>query len=99
MPLDPTRLKALRIETGLSVYALQRLAGVASPHLYRLESGERGEGVPVEMLERIAVALGRALGRPVSVSELLTPPPNPDSAVQWAMPRGRGRPRKEKNDG
>lgn len=73
MPLDPTRLKALRIESGLTARRLQREAGLTHPTLYRLESGERGEAVTVALLEQITVALSARLGRRVSVEELLRP--------------------------
>lgn len=98
MPLDPTRLRALRIETGLTARGLQTAAGVPTPTVYRIEAGQ-AVAVTVATVEALAAALSRHLGRPVSVAELLTPPPDPDPAVEWVMPRGRGRPRKEKNDG
>lgn len=71
MPLDPTRLKALRIEAGLTARRLQTAAGVQNPTVYRIESGETVT-VTVETMERIADALGRRLGRRVTVDELLT---------------------------
>lgn len=92
MPLDPTRLRALRIEAGLTARRLQTAAGVQNPTVYRIESGETVT-VTVETIEALAAALSRHLGRPVSVADLLTPPPDPDPAVEWTMPR-RGRPRK-----
>jgi predicted transcriptional regulator len=74
MPLDPNRLRALRIESGLTVRRLQTLAGVPNPTIYRLESGDRGGDVAVGTVERISEALSRRLGRTVTVADLLTDP-------------------------
>lgn len=57
VPLNLTKLKALRKKAGLTMEAAADLAGLAGkPHWSRIESGKISP--TIETLERIAAAVG-----------------------------------------
>jgi transcriptional regulator with XRE-family HTH domain len=63
------KAKALRHEAGLSLERLARQVEISASVLRRFELGECGLRIP--RLRALAAALSRALGRPVTIDELL----------------------------
>ena len=54
-----TRLRSIRQERGLSTYQLAELTGIRQPNIVR---AERGEGLSLTTLTRLAEALGYEVG-------------------------------------
>lgn len=71
-------IQALRKSKGWSLAKLEAKSGVSKAYIQKLESGERGKRPGMEIVERIAAALGK------TVDELKSWRP-PDIAIRDAL--------------
>lgn len=73
------RLRALREIRGLSIHGLARLSGLSTPHLSRIESGDRQPsiGTLLTLAEALGVSAGDLLEGPTTLRPAVQAPGEP----------------------
>ncbi len=69
--VDGSKLRAVRVSTGVHMRALAEAAGCSWRHLQMIETS--GRQPSEELLNRFAIELGRLAGRPIHVDEFSYP--------------------------
>ncbi len=85
------RLRLLRETRGLSIHALARLSGLSTPHLSRIESGDRQPsiGTLLALAATLGVSAGDLLEGPAALQSPVQTPGEPfDQDGAWVTPLG-----------